>query len=143
MVFYAYLYRKVYGIWYSLVFVAGPGDAVSSLLYLALPLHLTALLPSSRRRRDVLVRVLELVVFPHVMLSPPLRRDVLDHHLAHVSLHEPADESRVPEFGRDSQVLAAAHESVGFAAFGRGGDAVGVEVLLFAAGEGDEARTES
>ena len=69
------------------------------------------------------------------MLSPPLGCDVLHHHLAHVSLHEATDESGIPELGGDSQVFAAAHERVGLAALGRGGDAVGVEVLLFAAGE--------
>lgn len=130
------------GVFQRLYARASPNSPHPPLL-VVLPLLLTALLPSSRRRRDILVRVLQLVVFTHVMLPPPLSSDVLDHHLAHVGLHEPADESRVPEFGRDSQVFAAAHESVGFAAFGRGGDAVGVEVLLFATGEGDEARTES
>jgi hypothetical protein len=73
------------------------------------------------------------------MLSPPLGCYVLDHHLAHVSLHEPANESRIPELRSNSQIFTAAHERVRLAALGRGGDAVRVEVLLFAAGEGDEA----
>ena len=90
-------------------------------------------------RSNILERVLQLVVLAHVVLSPPLGCDVLHHHLAHMSLHESADEPGIPELGGDSQVFAAAHERVGLAALGRGGDAVGVEVLLFAAGEGDEA----
>lgn len=73
------------------------------------------------------------------MLSPPFGCDVLHHHLAHVSLHEATDESGIPELGGNSQVFAAAHERVGLAALGRGGDTVGVEVLLFTTGEGDEA----
>jgi hypothetical protein len=73
------------------------------------------------------------------VLSPPLSCNVLHHHLAHVSLHEATDESGIPELRGDSQIFAAAHERVGLAALGRGGNAVGIEVLLFAAGEGDEA----
>jgi len=91
------------------------------------------------RRSNILERVLQLVVLAHVVLSPPLGCDVLHHHLAHVGLHEATDESGIPELGGNSQIFAAAHERVGLAALGRGGDAVGVEVLLFAAGERDEA----
>ena len=94
---------------------------------------------SSSWRSNVFERVLQLVVLAHVVLSPPLGGDVLHHHLAHVGLHEATDEPRVPELGGDPQVLAAAHEGVGLAALGRGGDAVGVEVLLFATSEGNEA----
>jgi hypothetical protein len=72
------------------------------------------------------------------MLSPPLSRNMLHHQLAHVSLHEAANEPGIPELRSNSQVFAAAHQRVGLAALGRGGDAVRVEVLLFAAGEGDE-----
>lgn len=73
------------------------------------------------------------------MLPPLLRRRVLHHHLPPHLAHELLDEARVPEFRGDAQVLAAAHQGVGFAAFGRGRDAVRVEVGLFAAGDGDEA----
>lgn len=55
--------------------------------------------------------------------------------------HEFLDEAGIPELGGDAEVFAAAHEGVGFAAFGGGGDAVWVEVLLFAAGYGDESVT--
>lgn len=96
-------------------------------------------LRSSSRRSNVLEGVFQLVVLAHVVLSPPFSSDVLHHHLAYVSLHEATDEPGIPELGGDSQVFAAAHERVGLAALSRGGDAVGIEVLLFATGEGDEA----
>jgi hypothetical protein len=102
-------------------------------------------LPPLRRRRRVahlLVGVPDLVVLAHEVLPPPLSGDVLDKQLADMSLHEATNEARVPELRGDSEVFAAAHQGVGFAAFGRGRDAVGVEVLLLAAGEGDEARHE-
>ena len=81
----------------------------------------------------LLERISDLVVLPHMMLPPLLRRHVLDQHLLPVLPHEPLDISRVPQLARDAQVLAAAHERVGFAAFRRRRDAIGVEVLLFAA----------
>ena len=60
-------------------------------------------------------------------------------HVLHPDLlrHVPGkcpDEPRVPELRRNAQVFTASHEGVGFAAFGSGGDAVRVEVLLLAAG---------
>jgi len=105
----------------------------------------TQRLPPLRRSRCVahlLIRVPHLIVLAHEVLSPPLSCDVLDEQLADMSLHEAANETRVPELRGDSKVFAAAHQGVGFAAFGRGRDAVGVEVLLLAAGEGDEAGIE-
>jgi len=53
--------------------------------------------------------------------------------------HELADEAGIPQLRRDAQILAAAHQRVGLAALGGGGDALGVEVLLFAAGDGDKS----
>lgn len=50
-----------------------------------------------------------------------------------------ADKARIPELRRNAQIFTAAHQGVGLAALGGGGDAVGVKVLLFAAGYGDEA----
>ena len=73
------------------------------------------------------------------MLPPLLGSNMLDHHLPRLLLQIPLNKPRIPEFGRDAEVFAAPHQGVGFAAFGGGGDAVGVEVLLFAAGDGDEA----
>ena len=70
------------------------------------------------------------------MLPPLLRRRMLHHHLLPPLRHEPLNKPRIPEFGGNPEVFAAAHESVGFAAFGCGRDAFGVEVLLFAAGDG-------
>lgn len=102
------------------------------------PQHLPPL-RRSRRVAHLLVRIPHLIVLAHEVLSPPLGSDVLDKQLADMSLHEAANEARVPELRRDSEIFAAAHQGVGLAAFGRGRDAVGVEVLLFAAGEGDEA----
>jgi len=104
-------------------------------------LHLCSSSPlrTSSWPRDILVRVFQHVVLTHVMLSPLFSRNMFDHHLTHVSLHEPANESRIPKLRSDSQIFAAAHERVRFAALGRGGNAVGIEVLLFAAGEGDES----
>lgn len=101
-------------------------------------------LPPRRRTpscRYLLERILQLIVLAHVMLPPPLSRNMLNHQLTHMTAHETANKPGVPEFRSDPQVLAAAHESVGFAAFGRRRDAVGVEVLLLAAGDGDEAVT--
>src|SRR4051812_32700689 len=67
------------------------------------------LLPRIPRARDIL---------PHKDLLLLLRHRVLDPHLLAVLRHEAADEDRVPQLRRDAQVLAAAHQSVGFAAFG-------------------------
>lgn len=58
---------------------------------------------------------------------------MLDPLLDGVLLHELADEAGVPELRGDAEVLAAAHEGVGLAALGGGGDAVLGEVLLLAA----------
>lgn len=77
------------------------------------------------------------------MLPPLLRRRMLHNHLPDMALHEPSNESRIPEFAGDAQVLTAAHQGVGFAALGGGRDAVRVEVLLFAAGDGYETRYRS
>lgn len=102
------------------------------------PQHLPPL-RRSRRVAHLLVRIPHLIVLAHEVLPPPLSGDVLDEQFADMSLHEAANEARVPELRRDSEIFAAAHQGVGLAAFGRGRDAVGVEVLLLAAGEGDEA----
>jgi hypothetical protein len=103
------------------------------------PLPISSPHSTSRRPRNIFERILQLIVLAHEVLSPPLSRNMLHHQLAHVSLHESTNEPGIPKLGGNSQVFAAAHQRVGLAALGRGGDAVGVEVLLFAAGEGDEA----
>lgn len=51
--------------------------------------------------------------------------------LLRVRLHEFAYEPRIPELGGDTQVLAAAHESIRLAALGRCGDTVFIEIMHF------------
>jgi len=63
---------------------------------------------------------------------------VLDVHLARVLGPELADPARIPQLAGDAEVLAAPHERVRAAPLGGGGDAVGGEVVLFAAGDGDQ-----
>ena len=63
---------------------------------------------------------------------------MLRKHLDAVLRLELADEARVPELARDAEVLAAAHERVALARLSRGGDAVGLKVLLLSAGNTDE-----
>ncbi len=64
---------------------------------------------------------------PHLSLL--LVDRVLDPEAGHVLLPELANEVGIPELGADAQVLAAAHEGVGLAAFDGGGE-------LFIAEEG-------
>ena len=64
---------------------------------------------------------------------------MLHPNLLRVLRYEFADKSRVPQFAGDAEVFAAAHQSVGFAAFGRGGDAFGGEVVHLAARDGYES----
>ena len=64
---------------------------------------------------------------------------MLDPDLLRVRSDEGPDEARIPQLAGDAEVFAAAHQRVGFAAFGRGGDAFGAEVVHFAAGDGDES----
>lgn len=97
------------------------------------PLARTALLGQLVRIRNI-----------HLALPVPkgpllLGRGVLNPHLLHVGLAEPAHEMGVPELGADAEVLAAAHEGVGFAALDGGGELFGGEVAVFALGLGDEA----
>lgn len=64
---------------------------------------------------------------------------MLDERLARVLGLELADPARIPELAGDAQVLAAPDERVGAAPLRGGGDAVGGEVVLFAAGDGDQS----
>lgn len=68
---------------------------------------------------------------------------MLNKHLARVLGLVLADPARVPKFTRNAEILAAAHQRVRPAAFCSGGDAVRGEVVLFAAGDGDEAGVRS
>jgi hypothetical protein len=82
----------------------------------------------------LLERVFNLIVLPDHNLPLLLRALMLDPHLPCDLARKLANKPRIPQFARDTQVLAAAHQGVGFAALGRRRDAVGVEVLLLAAG---------
>lgn len=64
---------------------------------------------------------------------------MLAPHLEGVLLLESADEDGVPEVGGDTQVLAAAHQGIGFAALDGGGEVLDVEVAVFALCLGDES----
>ena len=65
---------------------------------------------------------------------------MLDPRFPDILCDELADEARIPQLGRDAEVLAAAHEGVGLAAFGGGGYVLDIEIGLFAAGYGYESR---
>jgi len=99
------------------------------------PAKLCLLRPTSTRctLRHLLERIPQLIILPHPMLPPLLRSLVLHDHLLPLLRKKAAYEPWVPQLASDAQVLAAAHQRVGFAAFSCRGDAVGVEVLLFAA----------
>lgn len=73
-------------------------------------------------------------LFPRVrdgitLPSPNLRllfvNNMLNKDFARMLRLELADPPRIPEFTGDAEILAAAHESVGSAAFCCGGDSVG------------------
>lgn len=96
----------------------------------ALVLHLEISNSSLFRK---LVRVRDV----HLALSVPesallLCGSVLDPDLLHFGLLEPADKVWVPQLGANAQILAAAHEGVGFAAFDSGGELVGAKVGVLA-----------
>jgi len=95
-------------------------------------LHMVLLLSSRglARNNDLLEGILQLVVLSHKVLSSLLCHDMLDDQLPGHLFHVFANESRIPEFRSNTQILAAAHQSIRLAAFGRGGNAVGVKVLL-------------
>merc|ERR1712093_90227 len=87
----------------------------------------------------LLVRIGEFLVLPPPELTLPLVDDVLPPHFGPVLCLELADELRIPEFTRNSEVLAAPHESVTLASLRGGGHAGGVEVLLLSTGYRDKA----
>ena len=64
---------------------------------------------------------------------------MLNPNLLPVLRYEFPDESRVPQFAGDAEVLAAAHQRVGFTAFGRGGNGLGGEVVHLPARDGHES----
>lgn len=79
-----------------------------------------------------------------VILSKPNLRPTLCCHMFHKRLtgvfgSKLADPAGVPELASHAKIFTAAHHGVGFAALCCGGDAVGGEIVLFAARDGDEA----
>lgn len=64
---------------------------------------------------------------------------MLDPGFARVGRLPGADPARVPQLRGNAEIFAAAHHAVGLAAFGGGGDGIGGEVWLLAAGDGDES----
>jgi hypothetical protein len=90
-------------------------------------------------RLHLLVWIFSAIVLPQHDLPLLLRTCVLNPHLLCHLVRKFANEPRIPELRCYTQVLAAAHQGVGFAAFGRRRDAIRVEVLLLAAGYGNEA----
>lgn len=72
-------------------------------------------------------------------LPLPLADDVLNPQLVGVFLLEGADVTRVPKLGRDAEVLAAAHQGIGLAAFAGGRNRVFGEVAALATGLSDES----
>lgn len=103
------------------------------------PPHLAPTTPTSGwRRRHLLERIPHLVIPAHPMLPPLLRHRMLHHALLALTLHKPLNKPGIPQLRSNAEVFAAAHQSVGFAALSRGGNAVGIEVLLFAAGYADK-----
>jgi hypothetical protein len=64
---------------------------------------------------------------------------MLDNHLLGHLFHVFPDESRIPEFRSNTQILAAAHKGIGLAAFGCSGNAIGVKVLLLSTCYRDES----
>lgn len=75
------------------------------------------------------------IVFPQPMLSSLLCHGVFNNGLAGMILEEASDESWIPQLTCNTQILAAAHQCVGFAPFRSRRYSFGVKVLLFTSGE--------
>jgi hypothetical protein len=88
---------------------------------------------------NLLIRILDRIILPNHHLSLLLRAHMLNPHLPRRLAGKLANKPRIPEFASNAQVLAAAHQRVGFTSLGRRRDAVGVEILLLAARYGYEA----
>ncbi len=93
----------------------------------------------ARSHLDLLIRILDTIILAHRNLLLLLRHRMLHPHLLRMLRHVLPYVAWIPQLRRHAQVLAAAHQRVGLAPLGGGGDAVRVEVVLFAAGDGDES----
>jgi hypothetical protein len=56
---------------------------------------------------------------------------MLNPALLHIVLSEPANKYGIPEFGGDTEILAATHQSVGLGTLDSGGDALGAEEVVY------------
>lgn len=81
-----------------------------------------------------LERIFDLVIFPHPDFPPLLGLLVLHPDLLCMLRDEPPDKTWVPQFAGYTEVFAAPHECIGFAAFDSRWDAFGRKVILFATG---------
>lgn len=95
--------------------------------------------PTSGLQLDLFERVLGTIVLSQHNLPLLLRTRVLHPYLLCHLVRKLPDEARIPELRCYAQVFATSHQGVGFAAFGRSRDAVRVEVLLLAAGNGNKS----
>jgi hypothetical protein len=85
-----------------------------------------------------LERVRHFVTFSYPDLGLLLADDVFHPYVSRVLYLEFADESRIPQLACNSQIFAAAHQCVGFAAFCSGSNALRGEVVLFTPRDGHQ-----
>ena len=91
-----------------------------------------------RKLFSLFPRIRDRIILAQPDLRLSLIHDVFHEHLARMRGLEFADESRVPEFAGDSEILATPHQCVGSTALRCSGDTVWREVILFTAGDRDE-----
>lgn len=108
--------------------------ANASTFFLCVPTHSRAKL-----QFDFFVWVSGAVVLSQHYLPLLLGAHMLHPYFLCHLVRELPDEAWVPEFRSNTQVFTASHQGVGFAAFGRSGNTVRVEVLLLATGNGNES----
>ena len=101
------------------------------------------LIPSQPLIRTETLRLLKRmpyrIILPHPNLFLLLRHYMLHPNLLPVLRYEFPDIPRVPQLTGDAQVFTAAHQRVGFAALGRGGDGLRRKVVHLAARDGHES----
>ena len=73
------------------------------------------------------------------MLSPLLGHQMLHHRLLCLLLEEFANESRIPQFASNAQILTAAHQSVRLAPLRGRGNAIGVKIGLLSTSDRNES----
>lgn len=94
-------------------------------------------------RHEILAELVRVCCLSETLLikeSPLLLSDrVLDPFFLYVMLFEPADVHRIPEFRGDTEILAAAHQGVGFGTLNGSGDRFGAEVIVVSLRLGDHS----